>query len=73
MRNFIDCVRSRKDPACTIENGRLVAMYAHFANIALRTNSRLTWKEYTQNFGDNGAANALIKPQYRAHWKLPSV
>jgi predicted dehydrogenase len=73
MQNFIDCVRSRKDPACPVENGRLVAMYAHFANIALRTNSRLTWKEYTGNFGDNAAANALIKPEYRAPWKLPSV
>jgi predicted dehydrogenase len=72
MQNFIDCVRSRKDPACPIENGRLVAMYAHFANIALRTNSRVVWKEYTGNFGDNSAANALIKPEYRAPWKLPS-
>ena len=38
MRNFIECIRSRKDPACTVENGRLVAVYAHMANIALRTN-----------------------------------
>jgi predicted dehydrogenase len=73
MQNFIDCIRSRKDPACPVENGRLVALYAHFANIALRTNSKLVWKEYTQNFGDNAAANALIRPQYRAPWKFPTV
>ena len=39
MKNFLECIRTRKDPECTIENGRLVAVYAHIANIALRTNT----------------------------------
>lgn len=73
MRNFIECISSRKDPACTIENGRLVAMYAHMANIALRTNSRLEWNETDKNFGNNAAANALITPVYRKPWVLPVV
>ncbi len=73
VKNFIDCVKTRKDPACTIENGRLVALYAHMANIAVRTQSRLVWNETTKNFGSNEAANALITPAYRAPWKLPVV
>ena len=73
MRNFIECVKLRKDPVCTVETGRLVALYAHMANIALRSGSTVTWKEYTQNFGDNSAANALIQPAYRAPWKFPVV
>ena len=73
MRNFIECIRTRKDPACTIENGRLVALYAHMANIALRTNSRLQWNDVTKNFGNNAAANALITPNYRKPWSLPKV
>ena len=70
MVNFLECIKTRKDPACTIENGRLVAMYAHMGNIALRTNSRLEWQASAHNFGTNEKANALITPVYRAPWKL---
>lgn len=73
MKNFIECIRSRKDPACTIENGRLVAAYTHMANIALRTNSRLEWNESSSDFGDNKKANALIKPAYRQPWNFPKM
>ena len=73
MKNFIECIKTRKDPACTIENGRLVAVYAHMANIALRTNSRLEWNDTTKNFGNNAAANALITPSYRTPWSLPKM
>ena len=73
MKNFIECIKTRKDPACTIENGRLVAVYAHMANIALRTNSRLEWNEAGKNFGNNAAANELIAPVYRKPWKLPAL
>jgi predicted dehydrogenase len=73
VNNFIECVKSRKDPACPIENGRLVALYAHMGNIAVRTQSRLVWNETMKNFGSNTAANALITPAYRAPWKLPVV
>ena len=73
MRNFIDCIKTRKDPACNIENGRLVALYAHMANIALRTNSRLEWSNASKNFGNNPAANALITPSYRKPWTFPKI
>jgi predicted dehydrogenase len=71
MKNFIDCIKTRQDPACTIENGALVASYAHMGNIALRTRTQLVWDESARNFGNNAAANALITPNYRAPWKLP--
>jgi predicted dehydrogenase len=73
MKNFIECIKTRKDPACTIENGRLVAVYAHMANIALRTKSRLVWNEEGKDFGDNAAANSLITPNYRKPWILPKI
>jgi predicted dehydrogenase len=73
MKNFIECIKTRQDPACTVENGRLVALYAHMANIALRTNSRLVWNEADKNFGNNAAANALITPKYRKPWILPKI
>ena len=71
MKNFLECIQTRKDPNCTIENGRLVALYAHMGNIALRTNSALHWNEKARNFGSNEAANKLIRPLYRKPWVLP--
>ena len=73
MKNFIECVKSRKEPSCTIENGSLVAKYAHSANIALRTQSQLIWDFKTNNFGNNVAANKLIVPSYRKPWVLPTI
>lgn len=73
MKNFIECIRSRKDPACTVENGRMVAMYAHMGNIALRTQSRLVWNEEQQNFGNNKAANDLVMARYRKPWEVPLI
>lgn len=73
MKNFLECIKSRKDPNCTIENGRLVALYAHMGNIALRSQSRLVWNEISGNFGKNDAANAFIKPAYRSPWSLPNL
>jgi predicted dehydrogenase len=71
VKDFLESIRSRKEPACPIENGRLVALYAHMANIALRTNSRLDWDPATNTFGNNKAANSLITPVYRKPWELP--
>jgi hypothetical protein len=73
VRNWLECIRERKEPNCPIETGRLVALYAHLGNIALRTNSRLEWDEATQSFGKNKAANALITPSYRKPWVLPKL
>jgi predicted dehydrogenase len=73
VKNWLECIRTRKETNCPIENGRLVALYAHAGNIALRTNSRLEWNEAAQSFGKNEAANALITPTYRAPWEFPKI
>jgi predicted dehydrogenase len=73
LKNWIDCLKTRKDPNCPIEIGRLAAIYTHMGNIALRTNSRLVWSDGSRNFGNNAAANALLAPSYRKPWTLPTI
>ncbi|MEP7230295.1 MAG: Gfo/Idh/MocA family oxidoreductase [Ginsengibacter sp.] len=73
VKNWIDCLRSRKDPVCPIEVGRLAALYTHMGNIALRTNSKVEWNEAGKDFGNNKAANELLMPSYRKPWKLPEL
>ncbi len=74
IRNFVDCVKSRETPACSAEVGRTVALYAHFANIAVRTGAyRLDWDEEKNKFTNHKKANQFIKPTYRKPWKLPNL
>jgi predicted dehydrogenase len=42
MANFIDCVRSRKEPNAPVEIGYRSAMAAHMANMAYRHSERIT-------------------------------
>jgi len=73
VKNFLECLKNRNEPNCTVENGRLVAQYSHMGNIALRTESRLVWDDQKRNFGKNKTANRLISPNYRKPWELPGV
>ena len=43
MRNFLDCVRSRKKPNADVDSAVDAANAAHFANMAYRKAVRLTW------------------------------
>src|SRR5690606_32969979 len=72
--NFIECIRTRKAPNCSVEKGRNVALYAHMANIAARSEAgKLVWDEKSQSFENNKEANALISPQYRKPWELTLI
>ncbi len=73
VKNWIECLKSRKEPACPIEIGRSAAIYTHMGNISLRTQSRVVWNEAKRNFGENTAANNLLMPVYRKQWKLPDL
>ncbi len=45
MANFIDCVKSRKQPNATVETGYRSAVAAHMANISYREKRRVTFEE----------------------------
>lgn len=72
VKNWIECIRTRKETVCPVEMGRLAAVYTHMGNVALRTQSQLIWDNSAHNFGSNTAANKLLLPSYRQPWKLPS-
>jgi hypothetical protein len=43
MQNWIDCIRSRKEPNATVEQGHFGAMACHMGNIAYLLQRRVTW------------------------------
>src|SRR6266545_2050912 len=68
VRNFLDCVKSRKEPNSDLESGHQVAAVCHLANISLRTGRKIRWDpEKEEIVGDAEAAKMLVRP-YRKPW-----
>jgi predicted dehydrogenase len=70
VRNFIDCVKSRKKPNCDVPTGHTSTASTIIGHIALRTKSYLEWDAKTERFTNNDAANKLLSYKYRAPYKL---
>ena len=71
--NFVDCMKTRRQPVCNAEVGSLAAVNAHLGNIAFRTGAKVHWDGAGMTFKDNDAANALVEANYDGPWKLPRV
>jgi predicted dehydrogenase len=70
--NFIECVRSRKQPNSTIEQAHLSASLVHFANIVYRTGNRqLLFDGESEKFIDNEEADKFLKVSYRDSYAIP--
>ena len=48
VRNFLDCVRTRKEPNATIEKGFHAALVIHMANLSLKLGRRVRWNRETR-------------------------
>ena len=70
VRNFLDCVKSRHRCNCDIETGHRSTSFAHLANIALATKSRIEWDAKSERIINHEAANKLLHYEYRSPWKL---
>ena len=70
VRNFLDCIKSRKQPLCPLEEGHRSTSFAHLANIALATKERLQWDPVAEKFTNSEAANKLLHYEYRKPWAL---
>ncbi len=68
VRDFLDGVKSRKEPISDLESAHRVATACHLANVSLRLGRKLRWDaEREEIVGDAEAARWLARP-YRAPW-----
>jgi predicted dehydrogenase len=68
VRNFLDCVKSRKTPISDLESGHRVASACHLANLSLRFGRMIRWDSHKEEIvGDSDAARMLVR-SYRAPW-----
>ena len=73
IRNFLDCLRSRKRPASDIEIAHRSTAMCLLGNVSYRTGHKLTWDAAKEQCVDDPKANALLTREYRAPYTLPTV
>jgi predicted dehydrogenase len=72
-QNWLDCIKSRKDPICDVDIGHHSAIVCHLGNIAVRSGKKVRWDPAREEIvGDADLAKWTTKA-YRAPWKLPVV
>jgi predicted dehydrogenase len=69
--DFLQCMKSRKDPYFPVDIGHRVSSVCHLANIAIKLGRKLKWDPAREEFPGDAKANALcqVRPM-RAPWKL---
>jgi len=67
-RNFLECVRSRRDPISDLEGAHRVATACHLANLSLRLGRKMRWDAGRETVLGDPAAEALLERPYRAPW-----
>ena len=68
VRNFLDCIKSRKQPISDLESVHRATAACHLANISLRLGRKLRWDARNETIvGDTEAAGWLVRP-YREPW-----
>ncbi len=70
--NFIESVKSRKDPVVPVEIGHSSCTVCNLGNIACELKRTIKWDPATETFVDDsdGAATKLMHYEYRAGYKL---
>jgi len=69
-QNFLDCIRSRKDPICPAEVGHRSSSVCHLGNIAMLLGRKLKWDPKAERFIGDDEANRMRWHPMRAPWRL---
>ncbi|HOD83088.1 MAG: Inositol 2-dehydrogenase [Planctomycetes bacterium ADurb.Bin126] len=70
-RNFLECIRSGKQPNADVEIGHLSASLTHLGNIATQTGRTLTLDPRTERIIKDDQSDHMLRRQYRDHWAVP--
>jgi predicted dehydrogenase len=73
MAEFLDAVRTRKQPSVSTAEAHLSTTAVKLAMISYETNCKLIWDAATGEIPGNREAAKLLKREYRAPWKHPHV
>jgi predicted dehydrogenase len=72
VRNFFDCVRSRRLPVADFEIGHRAVTACHLGVIAYQVGRKIAWDRDAETIPDDPPAAALLTKTYRKPWTLPA-
>jgi predicted dehydrogenase len=73
LQNWLDCIRSRKDPVAPVEVGHRSVTVCHLAGIARELGRKLCWDPMAETFPDDEEAVTFIDRPRRTGWELPTL
>jgi predicted dehydrogenase len=71
MAEFLEGVRLRRQPGCTVQEGYYSTATVKLAMIAYDLGARISWDRETQDIMGNPQASGRLKREYRAPWVHP--
>jgi hypothetical protein len=70
-RQWLDCMRSRQQPSCSVDYHYQIDLAIHLANLAMRLQRTIEYDASADQIVGDPEAARLAKPEYRAPWKFP--
>jgi len=70
MRNFLECMRFRKDPVAPVEAGHRSNTICCITHIAMKMGRKLRWNPQAEQFIDDDEANRMLDYPHRKPWKV---
>jgi len=70
MGNWLECIRTRKDPSAPVEVGHRSVTVCHLGNIAIDLGRKVKWDAVKEEFPGDHEANVLKEREYRKPWTL---
>jgi predicted dehydrogenase len=70
VRNFLDCVKSRKPTVAPVETGHHSAIPGHLGLISMLTGRKIRWDVEKEEIIGDAESGKLLTREYRAPWKL---
>jgi len=63
--NWLDCIKSRKEPISPVEIGHRACTICLISHIAMKVHDKLVWDPKVERFKNNETANAMLKRSQR--------
>jgi predicted dehydrogenase len=70
MKNFLECMRTRKDPVAPVEVGHRSNTICVMTHIAMKLGRKLEWDPVAERFVDDEEANLWLDYPHREPWTV---